>query len=132
MINSLPDKGERIRKSIAEIESYLKQPTSPMDCETIMNRFHLMKMSSEDGEESRPIQTTNVFFGASHRNVIEKKVDNDFSETRLRQVKQRLQAKQEQRKKETTIHSIKLIDLGEAMRLQEEQKKRDEVGFCSD
>jgi len=55
------------------------------------------------------------------------KFDNNFSEERLNEVKQRLKARQAERNSKTTVTTAKLISLDEAVQLYNEEKKEAEV-----
>ena len=119
----MPDKGQRLRNSINEIEKHLALPSSPMDCDLI-NQFDQMSMSVNDKENS----CENVHLTISDSNVFKEKFDEKkYSDQRLNDVKQRLKARQAQRKKQTTITTAKLISLDEAVQLYNEEKKQAEV-----
>lgn len=125
LINALPDKGQRLRNSINEIEKHLTLPATPMDCDLI-NQFNEMSMSVNDKENSHG----HVYLTKSDSNVFKENFDEKkYSDERLNDVKQRLKARQAQRKKQTTISTTKLISLEEAVQLYNEEKKQTEV--CS-
>ena len=125
LINGLPDKGQRLRNSINEIEKYLLDPSSPMDCD-IVNQFNQMTMSINDDNDH--ISQTEVYLEKSENdNVLENKFDNNFSDERLNEVKQRLKARQVERQKNATVTTAKLIQLEEAVKLYNEEKKQTEV-----
>ncbi|CAF3454667.1 unnamed protein product [Rotaria sp. Silwood1] len=93
LINGLPDKGQRIHNAIAEIEKFLAVPSSPMDCDTITNQFSQMTMSSNDNE----IINEKVHLEKPVKDSIKTTINNDFSDERLNEVKQRLKARQAER-----------------------------------
>ncbi|CAF1226199.1 unnamed protein product [Adineta steineri] len=119
LINALPDKGERLRNAINEIENYLIRPSSPMDCDILTNQFQEMTVSSNDIEE---ISQENVYLEKPVQNLNKKQFNNNFSDERLNEVKQRLKARQAQRNSKQTITKAKLISLDEAVRLYTEEK----------
>ena len=124
MINALPDKGERFRTAIAEIEKCLvDHPSTPMDCESLANQFDQMTMSTDEIE--KPSST--VFLQRNDSKSNETSVNNDFSDERLNDVKQRLKARQAQRQNENHFTSATLITLDEAIRLHNEEKRQNEV-----
>jgi len=48
LVNNLPDKGQRLRNAISEIEKRIEvPPVSPMDCD-IADQFNKMSMSTND------------------------------------------------------------------------------------
>ena len=120
----MPDKGQRLRNAISEIEKCLAVPSSPMDCD-IINQFDQMTMSSDDPE----LTQENVYLEKPESKVLKPKNDNNFSEERLNEVKQRLKAREAERKKQTTVTTAKLISLDEAVRLHTEEKKQAEVNY---
>ncbi|CAF1074049.1 unnamed protein product [Rotaria sp. Silwood1] len=122
LINGLPDKGQRIHNAIAEIEKFLAVPSSPMDCDTITNQFSQMTMSSNDNE----IINEKVHLEKPVKDTIKTTINNDFSDKRLNEVKQRLKARQAERDSKTTVTKTKLISLDEAVRLYNEEKKQAE------
>jgi hypothetical protein len=93
-----------------------------MDCD-IINQFDQMTMSSDDLEFSQE----NVYLEKPKKNVLKTKFDNNFSDERLNEVKQRLKAREVERKKQTNITTTKLISIDEAVRLYNEEKKQTEV-----
>ncbi|CAF0826470.1 unnamed protein product [Rotaria sordida] len=122
LINSLPDKGQRLRNAINEIEKFLVVPPSPMDCDIITNQFSQMTMSSNDNEVSQE----KVHLEKSIKNLIKTTTDNNFSDERLNEVKQRLKARQAERDSKTTVTKTKLISLDEAIQLYNDEKKQAE------
>ena len=95
-----------------------------MDCD-ITNQFEQMTMSSNDHE----IFEDKVYLEKPEKNVKTNKFDPNFSDERLNQVKQRLKARQAERKKNATVTTAKLISIDEAIRLYSEEKKQTEVRF---
>jgi hypothetical protein len=96
-----------------------------MDCDSIANQFN--KMSILSNGTDIPQQT--VHLEKPEKQIIRKKDDNDFSDERLNEVKQRLKARQAERDSKTPINTPKLISLDEAIRLYNEEKKETEVRF---
>lgn len=128
LVNNLPDKGQRLRNAISEIEKFLAtpvSPASPMDCETITNQFSQMSMSSSDSD----VTANKVYVERPVKTSIKSGVNNDYSDERLNEVKQRLKARQAERESKTTVTSTKLISLDEAVKLYNEEKKAEEVNF---
>ena len=123
MINALPDKGQRLRKAINEIEKCLELPASPMDCD-ITTQFNQMTMSINDNDD---LSRENVYLEKPVKNILKQKFDQNFSDERLNEVKQRLKARQAERNSKTTVTAAKLISLDEAIRLHNEEKKETEV-----
>lgn len=123
MIDALPDKGERFRLAIAEIEKILADPSTPMDCESLSHQFDQMTMSTDEIETT----STRVFLDKIEQNRNKNVFNKDFSDERLNDVKQRLKARQAQRQNENHLTSTKLISLDEAIRLYNEEKLRAEV-----
>jgi hypothetical protein len=93
-----------------------------MDCD-IINQFDQMSMSSDDHE----LFQENVYLEKPEKNVLKTKFDNNFSDERLNEVKQRLKARQAEREKKATVTTTKLISIDEAVRLYNEEKKQTEV-----
>jgi hypothetical protein len=93
-----------------------------MDCD-IINQFDQMTMSSDDHE----LFQENVYLEKPEKNVLKTKFDNNFSDERLNEVKQRLKARQAEREKKATVTATKLISIDEAVRLYNEEKKQTEV-----
>ncbi len=93
-----------------------------MDCD-IINQFNQMTMSSNDND----ISQEKVYLEKPVGNILKTKFDNNFSDERLNEVKQRLKARQVERNKKTTVTTTKLISLDEAIRLHNEEKKETEV-----
>ncbi|CAF2625306.1 unnamed protein product [Rotaria sp. Silwood2] len=122
LINGLPDKGQRLRNAIVEIEKFLIIPPSPMDCDVIINQFSQMTVSSNDNE----ISQEKVHLEKSVTNSIKTTTDNNFSDERLNEVKQRLKARQAERDSKATVTKTKLISLDEAVQLYNEEKKQTE------
>ena len=124
LVNNLPDKGQRLRNAISEIEKRIEvPPVSPMDCD-IADQFNKMSMSTNDQND---ISETRVYLEKPSTNVLKTKFDNNFSEERLNEVKQRLKARQAERNSKTTVTTAKLISLDEAVQLYNEEKKEAEV-----
>lgn len=124
LVNNLPDKGQRLRNAISEIEKCLElPPVSPMDCD-IADQFNRMTVSTQDQDDP---SKTPVYLEKSSTNVLKTKLDNNFSEERLNEVKQRLKARQAERNSKTTVTTAKLISLDEAVQLYNEEKKEAEV-----
>jgi len=123
-MNALPDKGQRLRNAINEIEKCLAVPSSPMDCD-IIHQFNQMTMSSNDDD----ISQEKVYLEKPVKNILKNKFDNNFSDERLNEVKQRLKTRQAERDKKTSVTTTKLISLDEAIRLYNEEKKETEVRF---
>lgn len=121
IVNSLPDKGQRLRNAITEIEKLLATPSSPMDCETMINQFKQMIMPSNEDEASQ----TEVHLMKPITKSDTK--TSDFSDERLNEVKQRLKARQAERNSKATTTTAKLLSLDEVIRLYNEEKKRQEV-----
>ncbi len=125
MINALPDKGERLRRAIQEIEQCLIEPSSPMDCDTMINEFHRLAMPSSEisiGEESRSVHLSSM------KHIVRlSKMNSDYSDKHFNEVKQRLKARQAERNSKTMITTTKLISLDEAIQLYSEEKKQTEV-----
>ncbi|CAF1075488.1 unnamed protein product [Adineta ricciae] len=122
LINTLPDKGERFRNAINEIESFLTQPSSPMDCDMLINQLRGMTMPSEETEFSKEP----VHVGKSVQNEFGKKSNDDFSDEHLNAVKQRIKARKAERDSKNTVTTVKLISLDDAVRLHNEQQKIEE------
>jgi len=93
-----------------------------MDCD-IINQFNQMTMSSNDDD----ISQEKVYLEKPVGNILKTKFDNNFSDERLNEVKQRLKARQAERNKKTAVTATKLISLDEAVRLNNEEKKQTEV-----
>lgn len=124
LVNNLPDKGQRLRNAISEIEKRIEvPPVSPMDCD-IADQFNKMSMSTNDQND---ISEMRVYLEKPSTNVLKTKFDNNFSEERLNEVKQRLKARQAERNSKTTVTTAKLISLDEAVQLYNEEKKEAEV-----
>ena len=124
LVNNLPDKGQRLRNAISEIEKRIEvPPVSPMDCD-IADQFNKMSMPTNDQND---ISETRVYLEKPSTNVLKTKFDNNFSEERLNEVKQRLKARQAERNSKTTVTTAKLISLDEAVQLYNEEKKEAEV-----
>ncbi|CAF0974544.1 unnamed protein product [Adineta ricciae] len=122
LINTLPDKGERFRNAINEIESFLTQPSSPMDCDMLINQLRDMTMPSEETEFSQE----SVHVGKSVQNESAKKSNDDFSDEHLNAVKQRIKARKAERDSKNTVTTVKLISFDDAVRLHNEQQKLEE------
>ena len=123
MVNALPDKGERLRSAIKEIETRLIEPASPMDCENITSQFNQLTVSSS--EIDRPPVT--VYLEKPSSETRRPLLTANFTDERLNQVKERLKARQAQRDRQINISTAKLISLDDAVRLNSEEKKRAEV-----
>jgi hypothetical protein len=93
-----------------------------MDCD-IINQFNQMTMSLNDDD----ISQEKVYLEKPFKNILKTKFDNNFSDERLNEVKQRLKARQAERDKKTAVTATKLISLDEAVRLNNEEKKQTEV-----
>ncbi|CAM2696523.1 unnamed protein product [Rotaria socialis] len=106
LINGLPDRGERLRNAIGEIEKFLATSSSPMDCDTITHQFCQMTMSSKDNE-------------ILQQSLRLEKPTRDS-------IKQRLKARQAERDSKATVTTAKLISLDEAIQLYNEETKRQE------
>jgi hypothetical protein len=123
LVNALPDKGERLRNAIKEIEALLIQPSSPMDYETITNQFNQLSMSSSDNDRVSVDVYLEKPSSVPHRAPL----TENFSNERFNQMKERLKARQAQRNSQNNITVAKLIPLDEAARLYIEEKKLAEV-----
>jgi hypothetical protein len=117
----LPDKGERIRCAIKDIETCLGRIATSMDYDSVTDRFHQMSMSSTsvdvrqatdhlDQTRSRPVEY------------------EQFSDEHLNEVKQRLRNRQAQRAAQNNVSHPKLVSLDETIRLFNDEKARNEVG----
>jgi len=93
-----------------------------MDCD-IVNQFNQMSMSTNDDDM---VSQEKVYLEKPVKNVLKTKFDNNFSDERLNEVKQRLKARQAERDSKTTVTTAKLISLDEAVRLYNEEKKEAE------
>lgn len=83
-------------------------------------------MSTDEND----LPTEKVYLGKPTQNVFKtKKSDNNFSDERLNEVKQRLKARQAERDSKTSVTSTKLISLDEAIQLYNEEKKQTEVNI---
>lgn len=122
-MNALPDKGERLRSAIREIEDLLIAPPSPMDCESISNQFNQLSMSSSDTDRT-PVD---VYLEKPSSAPRRAPLTENFSDERFNQVKERLKARQALRNSQSNITVAKLILLDEAVRLYSEEKKQAEV-----
>lgn len=93
-----------------------------MDCD-LVDQFDQMTVSSTDNE----LFQENVYLSKPAENVLKNKFDPNFSDQRLNEVKQRLKARQAERKKQSAVTGPKLISLDEAVQLYTEEKKETEV-----
>lgn len=120
LVNALPDRGERLRKAVIDMERFLAQPSTPMDCDVLTDRFQQMTMPSTEKEVhlEKPVQSPSP-----------SKADGDFGEERLNEVKQRLKAHQAERQSKATVTAAKLISLQEAVRLYDEERQATEVSI---
>jgi hypothetical protein len=96
-----------------------------MDCDMITNQFSQMTMPSDDND----ITQETVYLEKPVNNFHKKKLDNNFSDERLNEVKRRLKARQAERDHKATVTATKLISLDDAVRLYNEEKKQIEVRF---
>jgi len=98
-----------------------------MDCDVITSQFNQMTMSTNEND----IPSDHVYLGKPQKTSIKKTSDNNFSDERLNEVKQRLKARQAERDNKSTVTTTKLISLDEAIRLYNEEKKQTEVRVLS-
>lgn len=106
-----------------EIENYLADPSTPMDCDSLAHQFDRMTMFTDEAEKA----PTRVFLDRGEPISTETCFNADFSDERLNEVKQRLKARQAQRQSENHSPTAKLITLDDAIRLRNEEKRRTEV-----
>lgn len=93
-----------------------------MDCD-IIDQFNQMTMSTDNDD----LVKENVYLEKPTTNILKTKFDNNFSDERLNDVKQRLKARQGERGSTKKVALTKLISLDEAIQLYNEEKKQTEV-----
>ena len=98
-----------------------------MDCDGIANQFSQMSMASNRRE---PVHDE-VHLERFEQNAMDERGEQNFSDARLNDVKERLKARQVLRAQQTTSTTAKLIPLDEAVRLYNEDKKLAEVRFMA-
>ncbi|CAF1426990.1 unnamed protein product, partial [Didymodactylos carnosus] len=146
IIEKLPDKGEKIRNSINEIDQYLADPplSSPMDTTTtVLNQFQNLNISLVNDEREmqneRILNDLSVKLSQEFRNNTQKsdntkhsgsnelkKESVKYSDEHLEQVKQCVKAKLANQIDERNNIKTKLISLEELIRIKNEQDKQAE------
>ncbi|CAF4675064.1 unnamed protein product [Rotaria sp. Silwood2] len=108
LIKALPNEDQRLRNAIVETEKFLAVPSSPMDCDIIVNQMSQMKISSNDNDiiqekvhlekpvkDSTKITTNN----------------NKISDECLNEVKQHLKTRQAECDNKTTVKKTTKINV---------------------